>query len=236
MDIEVAGRELARRDLERHPGKLMDQLTQYPREARLIALKMIQGQSCLPGFKLSERSLKEIAKEIEGFFGIIRSENDFPTALPKLYKYLASVKILKDDTLVLGTDQKLIILAARMRQLFELDMPLPGKDGAFERVLMSVTRDEAIERQAQRVRAQREGDPDYHKALELDLRAIVHFWRMSEFSKMVIASYDDLKRWRVRALDISSEDADRMMKYQSMLERRISTAIGELLELQKLRK
>jgi hypothetical protein len=236
MDIEVAGRELARRDLDRHPGKLIDQLTQYPQEARFIALKLIQGQSCLPGFKLSDRSLKEIAEEIEGSFGIIRSEDDLPVVLPKLHKYRASVKISKDDSLVLGADQKLMILATRIRQLFELDMPLPGKEGAFERALMAVARDEAIERQAQRVRAQRGGDAGYHKALEPDLQAIVHFWRMSEFSKMVIASYDDLKRWSVRALDISSEDADRMMKYQSMLERRISTAIGELLELQKLRK
>ena len=236
VDIEVAGRELARRDLDRYPEKLIDQLTQYPQEARFIALKLIQGEPYLPEFKLCDLSLNEIAQEIESLSGIIRFEEDIPRLLPKLYKHLASIKISKDESSVLSADQKIMILAVRIRRLFQGEIPLLGKEGAFERVLMAVAREGDIDMQVKMIRAQREGDASYHKALEPDLQVIVRLWRMSELSKMVIASYNDLKSWSVRALDLSREDADRMMKYQSMLERRMSSAIGELLELRKISK
>jgi hypothetical protein len=51
----------------------------------------------------------------------------------------------------------------------------------------------------------------------------------------VVQSFQEMKSWMLRAADLQSDETDRMMKYQTMLERRLSSAIGELLELRKHR-
>ena len=43
-----------------------------------------------------------------------------------------------------------------------------------------------------------------------------------------------MKSWMLRSVDLSAQESERMMRYQVMLEKRLSTAIGELLMLQKI--
>jgi len=80
-----------------------------------------------------------------------------------------------------------------------------------------------------------QGNTGYHEAVDSDLQEIKKLNQVISQFPDVIKSYEEMKSWMLRSIDLSADDADRMMKYQTMLERRLSTVIGELLELIKFR-
>lgn len=47
-------------------------------------------------------------------------------------------------------------------------------------------------------------------------------------------SYEEMKFWMLRSVDHSAQESERMMRYQVMLEKRLSTAIRELLALREI--
>ena len=79
------------------------------------------------------------------------------------------------------------------------------------------------------------GNAGHHKAVDRDLQEITDLASLLEKVPTVVQSFNEMKEWMLRAADLQSEESDRMMKYQTMLERRLSSAIGELLELRKYR-
>lgn len=49
----------------------------------------------------------------------------------------------------------------------------------------------------------------------------------------VLECFESHKSWMLRSVDQSAPEGERMMKYKTMLERRLLSTMGELLELQK---
>ncbi len=45
-----------------------------------------------------------------------------------------------------------------------------------------------------------------------------------------------MRSWMLRSVDLNAQESERMMRYQAMLEKRLSTAMTELLALHKLHK
>lgn len=82
-------------------------------------------------------------------------------------------------------------------------------------------------------RAQIPGAAGYQQSVDSDLQEILALASLLDQLPTVVQSFHEMKNWMLRAADLHSEEADRMMKYQTMLERRLSSAIGELLELRK---
>lgn len=244
IDLEVAGREIARRQIDLQPELVMQRLTQYPDNLRSLALATIKGESALSQLGLDEGLLHAIAKEIRGFVGTLEGESDLIPKFPKLCAYLSGIKPVTDQIEDMGVDQALMIVAERIRNLPMNQQPVPHakpqkgpKETKFEELMLNVQRSMRIDELAKRktLRTKMPGVAGYHKAVEPDLQAIISLASVLDSVPTIVQSFQEMKSWMLRATDLQSEEADRMMKYQTMLERRLSSAIGELLELRKYR-
>jgi hypothetical protein len=82
IDIEIAGRELYRREIETHPELVFEKLTQYSDSLKYMAAKELRGESILKSLNIDKGTLHGIAKEIREFIGSIEIGSDFPKSFP----------------------------------------------------------------------------------------------------------------------------------------------------------
>ena len=244
IDMEVAGRELARRQIDLQPELVVQKLTQYSEKLRSLALASIKGKSVLSSLSLDETTLHAIAQEIKGFVGTLEGESDLSANFPKLCAYLSGIQPVVDQINDMGVDQALMIFAERIRNLAinqKVEAPTKAQKGPreakFDAFMLEYHRSIQIDEMATRktLRIKMPGVAGYHNAVERDLQQITELASVLGEVPMVVQSYEQMKSWMMRAADLQSEETDRMMKYQTMLERRLSSAIGELLELRKYR-
>ncbi len=235
IDIEIAAREMARRQIELNPQMVMAKLSQYPDQIKSIALDVIGGRPALARFGLDEATLVQINEEIKGFDGVLESEEDLPRCLPKLVKFLRNTRLHSDQIADIGDDQALMVFAQKIRQQNHSQIE-PGSDRqSVDALLLAVGRDAGLSEMAQRkvVRHKASAQAGYHQLVDKDLQEIRAL--ASSIAKLpeVVRSFEEMQSWMLRSVDLNADEVERMMKYQTMLERRLSSAIGELLELQK---
>jgi hypothetical protein len=244
IDMEVAGREIARRQIDLQPELVVQKLTQYSEKLRSLALASIKGESVLSSLSLDETTLNAIAHEIKGFVGTLEGESDLSANFPKLCAYLSGIQPVVDQINDMGVDQALMIFGERIRNLAINQKPeAPEKvqkgprETKFDEMMYRMQRTMQIDQMATRktLRIKMPGVAGYHNAVEPDLQQITELASVLGEVPMVVQSFQEMKSWMMRAADLQSEETDRMMKYQTMLERRLSSAIGELLELRKYR-
>ena len=237
IDIELAGRQLARKEIELNPAKVMARLTQYSQPLKAMALEVIAGSSPLSQFGLDESTLTAIVREIEGCSDVLEGEEDLPEALPKLCALLEETVFAQDQIQDMGIDQRLMLFAEKIRNARENLPSTDQQEGSIEAMLRQVGRGMRFEEMAQRkmIRQKMPGNAGFHQAVDKDLQEIAALAANLAAVPSVVKSFEEMKSWMLRSMDMNAEDAERMMKYQTMLERRLSTAIGELLELRKHR-
>ena len=244
IDMEVAGREIARRQIELQPELVVQKLTQYSEKLRSLALASIKGESVLSSLSLDETALNAIAEEIRGFVGTLEDESDLSVNFPKLCAYLSGIQPVADQINDMGVDQALMIFGERIRNLAinqkpeaPEKVPKGPRETKFDEMMYRLHRKMHIDEMATRktLRNKMPGVAGYHNAVEPDLQEITSLASVLSEVPMVVQSFEEMKSWMLRAVDLQSEETDRMMKYQTMLERRLSSAIGELLELRKCR-
>lgn len=244
IDIEVAGREIARSKIELDPEMVMQRLIQYPEALRSLALASIKGESVLSKLGLDEPTWLSIVQEIKDFAGFLEGESDLDLNFPRLCAYLMSIKPVANQIEDMGIDQALMIFGERIRNL-RLDEASNAddkrqkgpKERGFEETLVRLQRTMQIDDMATRkkLRVKSPGLAGYHQAVDSDLQEIMGLASLLKKVPVVVQSFQEMKSWMLRAADLQSDETDRMMKYQTMLERRLSSAIGELLELRKHR-
>lgn len=235
IDIEIAGREIARKEIENHPEKVMSKLIQYPQYLRSMVLQDMTKQSILDGFSLTRKELIAICQEVSEFLDLLEGEDDLPSSFPKLCAYLRKTPQSPEQLPDISLDQRLMMFAQRIRSLHINDLMNSLPDSSIEALWRRVHESDQIDKMAQRkiLRQKAPGNTGYHKAVEIDLMEIKNLnLAISQFPA-VIQSFEEMKSWMLRSIDLSADESERMMKYQTMLERRLSTAIGELLELQR---
>jgi hypothetical protein len=237
IDIELAGREVARKLIELEPRRVVDRLTQFSLPIRTLALKSIEGVSLVQSIGIDRQMLRSIHQEIRDMVEELRSPEDLPRLLPKLCSSLMHPNFLPSGGQGIGEDQRLKILVLRIEELSEPKLDLEQK-GAFEQLLRQVhlhsdfSQDDENNKFVRRYRA---GPGGYHESVFKDLKLIAGLDTTQSQVEQALLSFEEMKGWMIRSADISSEESDRMMKYQTMLERRLSSSIGELLELRKYR-
>jgi hypothetical protein len=64
-----------------------------------------------------------------------------------------------------------------------------------------------------------------------DLKFFQSLWEAFEGAKELVSKYAVVRGLMLKLVTITAEESDRLMRYQTALERRLSSAIGELLEL-----
>lgn len=238
IDIEVAGRELYRREIESHPELVFDKLTQYSETLKHMAAMELRGESIFKSLNLDKGTLQAIAKEIREFVGTIESVSDLPKAFPKLCVFLEKYKFGPDISADLDIDARLMVFAEMVRINFVgLDVSNKKiKPGSYEAAILEIDRkDRLVEKSKMKQdRHSQYGQEDYLRLVQTDLNVITDLASTVADLKTFLQSYEEMKSWMLRSIDLNAQESERMMRYQTSLEKRLSTAIGELLELQKM--
>jgi len=109
------------------------------------------------------------------------------------------------------------------------------KPGSYEAAILQMERmDQLVEKsKLKQDRHSQYGHEGYLRLLQTDLNVITDLASTVAHLKTFLQSYEEMKSWMLRSIDLNAQESERMMRYQTTLEKRLSTAIGELLELQK---
>lgn len=237
IDIEWANRELTRKKIQTEPELVMAKLTEYPASLKAAALDHIQGRSYLSQFGLNESILEVLIQEIEAPMVVLAAPQDLWVYYPKLCAFLESLFEGKFDLGSAHVDFMLEQFAQTIRNKRHASVDAKGERSEIDRLLLQIHTDDEIEERDKRKesRLTQQGFLKYNDLIVKDFAAIVDLALMMARVQEVLKSFEDMKDWMLRSVDLQGDEADRMMKYQNMLERRLSTSIGELFELRKFK-
>jgi cell fate (sporulation/competence/biofilm development) regulator YlbF (YheA/YmcA/DUF963 family) len=82
-------------------------------------------------------------------------------------------------------------------------------------------------------------DPDAIADIDIikeHLGQFIDLHKSYQKANRIAVQYQEMKNLMLRALSLPVAESDLLMRYQTTLERRLSQAIGELLELQRAKK
>jgi hypothetical protein len=258
-ELEQVKLMLASKELEAQPEKILARITEASSLSRGMAKEFIlEGQIYLP-CRLDIKLLEDICIEIENISGILESAPQFARALPKLTKYLNQYPVIGLN----NTDQwmdKLAIVAADLYRTFDrgehysakwselVEAYLLGKeyDAKLKKEAMQPEIDELEAYQEERRIARGEkprktesnspnSKPNFpdQATLRMQLKSFSALLQGYQEAQQVVSKYHEIKLLMTKAISLPASESDLMMRYQTSLERRLSSAIGELLALQK---
>ena len=250
-DLEQAKQELLIQEHDASSNKYIDKMTYLDPLERGMLKELLRYEKLVLPCDLNDDLLVEIVGEIDGFNGELSSDDEIRKHFPSLTAYLDA---LKSDATELHV--RLMAIHEKLKRVIE------DGDGYCEglKILVfnqaqspsSTTTPEALalERELDEYQEQarkRRGDkftvqinvglgkfPDQPK-LKLafaSFRTILHAYQSSH---QLIGEVQSSLSLRKRTLTLPVEEADLLMRYQTSWERRLSTLIGEFMQLQRLR-
>ncbi|WP_438979457.1 hypothetical protein [Polynucleobacter sp.] len=258
-ELEQVKLLLAAKELESQPEKILEKIPGATGLAMGMAKEFItSGQIHLP-CRLSLPLLEAICKEIYQMHGVMENKNQFARALPILTKYLNSYPVVGLD----NTSQWMEKLSAISKDIKTTDEMGDKHTGKFEEVIKGYLRSreyeallekeamrpgiEELEKYQEALRIRRgqppkkveplpKVDPDAisdMKAVKECLGRFLTLQKSYERAQKLVVQYQEIKDLMLRALSLQVAESDLLMRYQTTLERRLSSAIGELLALQR---
>lgn len=258
-DLEQVKLSLATKELESQPEKILEKIPGATGLALGMAKEFItSGEIHLP-CRLDPPLLEAICDEIKQMSGVIENKHQFARALPKLTKYLNAYPVVGLN----NTNQWMEKLAAISKDLKMTDEMGERHLGRFEEILRGYQRgreyeallekeaakpemDELERYQEERriargqkpkiVESPPKVDPDAIAdidAVKAYLGQFLELHQSYEKAQKLAVQYQEIKDLMLRALSLPVAESDLLMRYQTTLERRLSSAIGELLALQR---
>jgi len=257
-ELEKVKLSLATKELENQPEKVLEKIPGAVGVSKAMALECIHyGQMTLP-CNLTPALLSGICDEIDAFHGQIDNEHQFARSFPKLTKYLHSVSEFKPAD---GVLEKLAHIARRLEKVLDSGESYYGKiedllhyyslgkqyQTFLEREAMR-PRLEELERYQDEVVRPRHGLKPRQKESEAQVKefetpssetmagqlgTFVSLQKAYLASQKLLVQYQEVQALLLLSVSLPVAESDLLMRYQTTLERRLSSAIGELLELQK---
>lgn len=200
-----------------------------------LARRLLDGASLSLPFSICEEEVTEVAKESRGLKGQVTSDKDFEKWMPKLFKLVNNIELSSLDGLQEGatTLDRLKIIARDLEVIFSHH----GLDGAlFYSALEQLSRFRLEEKSSQmsspqrvHVRHRDEVEPNkIHDAFVANVRLFVRLSNSLEKAKSLVEKVREHRQLMRASITLSPEESDRFARYQTNLERRLSTQIGEL--------
>ena len=261
-DLERVKLALAAKELESQPEKILEKIPGATGLAMGMAKEFItSGEIHLP-CRLDPPLLEAICDEIKQMSGVIENKHQFARALPRLTKYLNSYPVVGLN----NSSQWMEKLAAISEDLKMTDEMGERHLGRFEEILRGYQRgreyeallekeaakpemDELERYQEERRIARGEKprkieptpqvDPDAITDMAIikqQLKQFLDLHKSYQKAQGIAVQYQEIKDLMLRAISLPAAESDLLMRYQTTLERRLSSAIGELLALQRAKK
>ena len=258
-DLEQVKLSLAAKELESQPEKILEKIPGASGLALGMAKDLItSGQIHLP-CRLDLPLLEAICDEIDQMHGLLENRHQFARALPRLTKYLNSYPVVGLN----NTSQwmeKLVAVSKDIKRTDEMGDIYPGQfDELIKGYLRSKEYEALMEKEAAKpeldeleryqeerriARGQKpkivepppKVDPDAitdMNAIKKYLGQFLDLYQSYQKALRIADQYQGIKDLMLRAISLPSAESDLLMRYQTTLERRLSSAIGELLALQR---
>jgi hypothetical protein len=250
------------KELEWQPEKILEKIPGAIGLAMGMAKTYITSSQIYLPCRLDLPLLETFCHEIKQMSEVIENKNQFARALPRLTKYLNSYPVVglnntsqwmeklaavsKDIERAYSMGEKYSGLWDRLFQTY-----LVGKDYE-DQLAKEATKSELekLHRYQEEARIRRgqkppkieptpASDPDAINDLDAAQKQLSQFLSLYEthqHAQNLVVQYREIKDLMMRAISLPAAESDLLMRYQTTLERRLSSAIGELLALQRAKK
>lgn len=257
-ELEKVKLNLAAKELEHQPEKILEKIPGAVGIAKALVIEHIHfGKISLP-CNLTPALLNGICEEIDAFHGQIDNQHQFARSFPKLTKHLNTFSGFSSDH---GVFERLAHIAGRLEKVLGSEQNYYGQiedlmhyyslgkkyETFLEREAMRPEIEE-LERYQDEVVRPRHGLKPRQKEAESPAKKLeqpsseVIASQLGKFSALqrsylasqnLLTQYEEVRAMVLRSVSLPAAESDLLMRYQTTLERRLSSAIGELLELQK---
>jgi hypothetical protein len=232
--VEQASQDLALLNFNARPEQVLGQIEGFTRASQAMALCIIKDEGNVLPLGLTEKRLKEIKQEIDGLKDLISDELALKESLKRTIRFL--------ETLWTGSDQGEfsadLYLSWAAKKIDDFSKVQTSKDStkeSFEVMLAKVHAPDEL-RALPKVSVRPQFSPEsFHDSVCEDLNRFTQLWMDFHSAKELVQRFHEVKALMVKAITPSVEETDRLMRYQTSIERRLSSAIGELLALQSRR-
>lgn len=250
-DLEKAKLELLTKETRANQKTYVDKMTYLDPLVRGMMKELLLLKSFTLPCHLNLDQLTDLVEEMSAFSGELQSDEDLTEYLPKLASYLQGIESTKETL-----HEKLISVGAQIRTAIDSGInyaegvKLVFKD-KFESKEKEKTPEEIAHEQelqdyivATQEKNQKKFRVDIQisqkifpdmKQIEGALNSFKELHRSSlQVHKHIVSVKEDIEL-NQRALSLPTEVADLLMRYQTFWERRLSTLIGEFMQLQRVR-
>ncbi len=261
-ELEEVKLALAAKELESQPEKILEKIPGATGLALGMAREFItSGQIHLP-CRLNLPLLEEICDEIHSMHGAMENRHQFARALPRLTKYLNAYPVvglnnhsqwmekleaISNDLKM--TDERGDLYAGKFEEIIKGYLRSREYEDLLEKEAMRPELEELERYQEERRIARGQKPKKTEPTPKVDSDAITDITIIKEqlqqfldlyknYQKVegIAVQYQEIKDLMLRALSLPVAESDLLMRYQTTLERRLSSAIGELLALQRVKK
>ena len=238
--VEQAKQDLAHLQAPVSDAHVMAYFSHYPCRARVLALLALQPVKPPPPLGLTDRLLEQLCHEIDAFSGTVHAEADLLQNYPKLGKFLQAT-VLHGYQGPFSFEHRIGVVANRLRAHTDANAllnpsasPSQYTQGDIDKFLLKINLD--YQAQAYQTTGKRPPDPSqsFDAAIKLDLAVFKAHWQARLLARDIVAQFARMKSLLAATITMPSEDSDRLMRYQTALEKQLSRYMGELLQLQAI--
>lgn len=245
-EIERTRLQLAKNAISAAPEKLLDQLGAQDSLSKKLALELIEYQSIRLPLHLTIEQLELITQELSSFSVGTLSEKEIKRHLPSLYRYLAQHSFLglpEKAPIV----ERLQLVLQKLKTILESENPPIGRIAQLLDTLLQ--KEHATKEEDQDVRdLMLTLNPNYIEPaakstnsgpkvdlakIESNLACFADLLAMLRQAEKLVAHYEQSKSLIIKSLVLPQSEADLLLRYQTTWERRLSTEVGEFIELRK---
>jgi hypothetical protein len=232
--VEQAAQDLALLNLESKPADVFNRIEGFNQTSRHIAMRMIKGQKSVLPLGLTEKKLKEIKLEIDGLKSLLCDELAIRHHLKHTVRFLETLWTGLDDG-EFSADRYLSWAVKKIEDFSMSQSPKESTLGAFEAMLANIHLSDEVRALPKDSLRAHSGSESFHDSVCSDLHWFTQLWEDFLAAKELTKQFHETKALMVKAITPNAEESDRLMRYQTSIERRLSSAIGELLALQTRR-
>lgn len=225
-DLERVKLQIATEDLHRTPSLAMQRVYAGGGITQDFAESISKGRELDLPFKLTPDLLVEFALEISGIGGQLRPEDEIDSVLPVLGKFINQTA----KRLSISGEQALLRLGGSIDEMLNVGNAIGYK-------IQQILKLQLKHRQDEIYGAEPKEDPNLAQDVDVEkindvLSSLVELNNIVKKSYEVAEDFSRMHALMLRAVTLTADESDRLMRYQTTWERRLSSAIGELLALQ----
>jgi hypothetical protein len=249
--VEQAKLQLVKDQIAFFPEKILDQLKVEAGIAKTLALEELQFNTMSFPFDLTMTQLIAIGQEVKRLHGTITSEKEFQKRLPQLSNFIKAYDF-GEPSQESPFFNRLEIVLVEIKKIVAGEKPLLNAiTNALVRIMNEQDQEKAAQKEAQDDADVRklmaELDPHYQEEGKLDkpIQAVTAHQVMANLSVLIllldatkraqqlVAHVAQAKELILKSLLLPQAEADLLLRYQTTWERRLSTEVGEFLELKR---